>query len=433
MKKSVLIVLILFFSTLVYAECVDKPIEGFGATQGAEECGTYETYVVNTLEDDDVYPFTPGTLRDALRNANCRYITFEVSGTIELESQITVSSVQYITIDGSTASGGITITTVPGFSSTNGIYIHSGDDIVFKNIRFRDYTTSSGSSVAAFLSIPSGAHNIVVDHCSFTGSNKRNLYLGHTEDVTVQYSLFGGNTENVLLRESDNISIHHNIFVSSYKYNPSFQGTQANALILLDFVNNLVYDWGISHDSGTHLYLSSANVVNNYYISTGVSSDHASVRFMYGDQYGGGLYLDGNILPEYHIANGTVQVPYPAPEVTIYPTEIAGSIVLGEAGACPRDAIDQALVSPIDIEVGGVYCSDGTLGGICSEMRPYYCHNGELIERCSLCGCPGNRNCKPDGTCIPSKLKKTAIQKPLFSSEKENILGLIISFFRKVF
>jgi len=33
-------------------------------------------------------------------------------------------------------------------------------------------------------------------------------------------------------------------------------------------------------------------------------------------------------------------------------------------------------------------CGDGTLGGKCSDLKPYFCLNGTLVERASVCGCP---------------------------------------------
>ena len=41
-------------------------------------------------------------------------------------------------------------------------------------------------------------------------------------------------------------------------------------------------------------------------------------------------------------------------------------------------------------------CSDGTIYGECSQNRPFYCLNGTLVERASLCGCPPNEIPKGD-------------------------------------
>ena len=37
---------------------------------------------------------------------------------------------------------------------------------------------------------------------------------------------------------------------------------------------------------------------------------------------------------------------------------------------------------------GSSTCSDGTLNGICSKNKPYYCDNGNLVKSAYHCGCP---------------------------------------------
>ncbi len=44
-------------------------------------------------------------------------------------------------------------------------------------------------------------------------------------------------------------------------------------------------------------------------------------------------------------------------------------------------------------------CSDGTLYNQCSTNKPFYCENGNLIDKCSICGCPANTVCQ-DGNCV---------------------------------
>ncbi len=45
-------------------------------------------------------------------------------------------------------------------------------------------------------------------------------------------------------------------------------------------------------------------------------------------------------------------------------------------------------------------CNDGTVSGSCSINKPKYCDNGNLINRCSSCGCPSGTSCQSDGSCI---------------------------------
>jgi len=44
-------------------------------------------------------------------------------------------------------------------------------------------------------------------------------------------------------------------------------------------------------------------------------------------------------------------------------------------------------------------CSDGTPYGECSQTKPKYCQEGNLIDKCSICGCPSGFACQEDETC----------------------------------
>jgi len=45
-------------------------------------------------------------------------------------------------------------------------------------------------------------------------------------------------------------------------------------------------------------------------------------------------------------------------------------------------------------------CTDGTQYSQCSAKRPYYCSNGTLVRKCSICGCANSDyGCQPDGSC----------------------------------
>jgi hypothetical protein len=44
-------------------------------------------------------------------------------------------------------------------------------------------------------------------------------------------------------------------------------------------------------------------------------------------------------------------------------------------------------------------CSDGTLSGQCSKDKTKFCDFGNLVNKCSICGCPEGTTCKEDGEC----------------------------------
>lgn len=55
-------------------------------------------------------------------------------------------------------------------------------------------------------------------------------------------------------------------------------------------------------------------------------------------------------------------------------------------------------------------CSDGTPYGQCSATKPKYCDNGNLIDRCSVCGCSSG-NCLANDSCSGVSLPAYSISK----------------------
>lgn len=60
-------------------------------------------------------------------------------------------------------------------------------------------------------------------------------------------------------------------------------------------------------------------------------------------------------------------------------------------------------------------CADGTPYGQCSTNTPKYCKNGNLINKCSTCGCPSNQACQTDGSC------KTVVAQTLLLLVEDNL------------
>lgn len=45
-------------------------------------------------------------------------------------------------------------------------------------------------------------------------------------------------------------------------------------------------------------------------------------------------------------------------------------------------------------------CTDGTPYGQCSSNKPKYCNNGDLVNKCSTCGCLSGQQCAITGNCV---------------------------------
>ncbi len=329
---------VLAVSLLASAAPVDRrgerPLEGFGTTTGGG--GNETAYVVTSLANDG-----PGTLRDAL-SESMRNITFAVGGTIVLTDEIRVTR-HHLTLDGSTAPApGITITgsghSLLKFLSTAPDTAH---DIILRHLRFTDGYDN--------LQIGKGAHNVVVDHCSFRRAADGNLDIyERAHDVTVQWCILADNHKNSLIRNGcHGISLHHNLYASGDERSPQVQDT----CTVVDLVNNVVFDWDPEVDDwggdpgyGTRIRgYSTANLIRNVYVP-GERSDRARALILTGST---DVFVEGNRLPEEADSTGTTDSRWPAPPVTDMVPDLALAAVLEEAGAAPRDADDAGYVADV--------------------------------------------------------------------------------------
>ncbi|MFA6106503.1 MAG: glycosyl hydrolase 53 family protein [Patescibacteria group bacterium] len=54
----------------------------------------------------------------------------------------------------------------------------------------------------------------------------------------------------------------------------------------------------------------------------------------------------------------------------------------------------------VDLILPSQVCSDSTPYNQCSAVKPQFCDQGILKNDCSRCGCPANRTCQTDGSCL---------------------------------
>ena len=315
MKKIFSVIAAMALSTAAMAQ--DVP-----AFPGAEGHGRYATtggrggkvYHVTNLNDSGT-----GSLRWALSQAGPRTIVFDVSGYIDLTSNLAITS--NTTIAGQTAPGsGITLRYYT-------IELTKCDNVIIRFIRFR---RSQVKNVNDGADATWGRYrkNIILDHCSFSWSidevasfyDNRNFTMqwcnvtealanpGHSKGAHSYGGIWGG-------KEA---SFHHNFIAHVQNRAPRFNGARyewkgydqtryPNAIQaeIVDFRNCVMYNWG----NGNGCYGGPGggyiNMVNNYYkAGPGTKSKTRVTQVSVADNSNGGdtphmgyasrYYINGN-------------------------------------------------------------------------------------------------------------------------------------------
>jgi hypothetical protein len=159
-------------------------------------------------------------------------------------------------------------------------------------------------------------------------------------------------------------SWHHNILAHHSSRNPRASGNEQSGL--MDFRNNVVYNWGFNSAYGGELW--PRNWVNNYYKSGPATERKVRHRiFIQGDARGR-MFADGNFVVGFpsiskdnwdggidFTSDGTasestlrVNRPYTVAPVKTQSAEEAFELVLAHAGASKlRDSVDSRIINEI--------------------------------------------------------------------------------------
>ena len=183
-----------------------------------------------------------------------RTIVFDVSGYAHISGTLRVTASK-ITIAGQTAPG-------DGFGLKDGTFLVSSDDIIIRHLRFRD-----GNSADA-IDLDSGSLNSIFDHCDAMFSNDENMssFNSAPENMTFQWSLNAWGMESHScggLWDQNHVTSHHSLWAHNHTRNPKAR------TLLLDWVNNVTFDWDIGFilgDSDTPANWNT-NVIGNYFIA----------------------------------------------------------------------------------------------------------------------------------------------------------------------
>ena len=387
----------LFFFSFWLTSCAQQKISSSKADNtaiafpSAEGFGKYATggrggkvMVVKNLNDNG-----EGSFREAAEAKFPRIIVFAVSGTVHLNTPLSIKG--NATIAGQTAPGdGICLADQP--------VILAGNNIIVRYLRFRmgDKNQKGGMVDGNGGDDAFGGtrrNNIIIDHCSMSWSTDEAFSVYGGDSTTLQWNLISEPLNYSYHFETGDkdyehhgyggiwggkhTSAHHNLFAHCVSRTPRFDGARNIPLEFVDFRNNVIYDWGSNNayagEGGMY------NVINNYYRPGPNTKDVVKNRIV--NPYKklpkldyGKFYLSGNVseaAPDVTADNwkgvtmneGTdadkakakVDAPFAAEPVSTQSAKDAYDLVVREAGAnFRRDTLDARILSDVKNRTGKI-------------------------------------------------------------------------------
>lgn len=350
--------------------------EGFGKYTNGGRGG--KVFIISNLDDKG-----PGSLRDAVEAKGKRIIVFAISGTIHLESKLSIKG--DVTMAGQTAPG-------DGICLADQSVGLGGDNIIIRYIRFRmgDKYQKGGMVDGNGGDDAFGGtrrKNIIIDHCSVSWSTDEVFSVYAGDSTTLQWNLISEPLNYSYHFETGDkdyeqhgygaiwggkhLSAHHNLFAHCNSRTPRFDGIRNIPEENCDFRNNVIYNWGHNNvyagEGGTY------NIINNYYKPGPDTKDNVKTRIA--NPWSkppsisfGKYYVEGNYMEDAHEvstnnwqsvtlekgANADVSAvkkdkPLPIVDVTTQPAKAAYELVLNNVGAVlpKRDTLDERIINNV--------------------------------------------------------------------------------------
>lgn len=358
MKPLYFCFLLAFSAQFTTAQQIAFPgAAGFGRFATGGRSGS--VYHVVNLDDSGA-----GSFRDAVSKPN-RTVVFDLGGVIKIQDKIHVA--ENITIAGQTAPG-------------DGIVVY-GNGISFSNnciTRFIRFRGSINMPRGACVVVADSVHDVMFDHISVEWGRWDDFHIKDSKNITVQYSLIGEPIDpqrfGALFENPERVTIYHCLWIDNQSRNPKAKAG-------IEYVNNVIYNWGVNGLVGGHSgAVHNQDVINNYFIA-GPNSGHAFIgMFSATDQvYQSGNYADMN---KDGILNGrlVVDTDFLHAEATLKPArqntaipmedietaERAYYSVLKVAGASlHRDAVDERIIGYLKTlgKEGRIFKNEADAGG----------------------------------------------------------------------
>lgn len=360
------------------------------AFPGAEGYGKYATggrggkvFVISNLNDKG-----PGSFREAVEAKGKRIIVFAVSGTIHLETKLSIKG--EVTIAGQTAPG-------DGICLADNPVSLGGDNIIIRYMRFRmgdKYQSQAGmvdgsGSDDAFSGFK--RKNIIIDHCSMSWSTDEVFSIYAGDSTTLQWNLISEPLNYSYHFETGDrdwerhgfggiwgglhLSAHHNLFAHCNNRTPRFNGIRHTPTEFVDYRNNVIYNWG-----GNNIYAGEGgdyNIINNYYkygpntnknVKYRIANPGKNEKVGFGKWYVMGNVVDqandisknnrlgiviGNGGTEQDKKNTIIDKPHDAWPVPTQTAQEAYESVLKFVGASyKRDTLDERIINDVKSRSG---------------------------------------------------------------------------------
>ena len=147
--------------------------------------------------------------------------------------------------------------------------------------------------------------DIIIDHVSASWSIDESLSVTDSDRVTVQWSFITESLNNSCHPEgrhgfgslirygSGRISYHHNLYAHHNNRNP-----RVGDNITLDFVNNVIYDWGTdaSYSGAADEGITKVNYIGNYLVAGPNTPSNKRARALNGGSVNTWIYQTGNFI-----------------------------------------------------------------------------------------------------------------------------------------
>jgi pectate lyase len=380
--------------------------EGFGRYASGGRGGA--VYFVTTLADDG----SPGSLRHAVSQPEPRTILFAVSGTIRLNSRLSIQHGD-LTVAGQSAPGaGICLAGFP--------VSVDADNVIIRYIRCRMGDLNDVSADGADALGGRRHNNVIIDHCSVSWSTDECCSFYENSNFTLQWCLISESLNHSQHSKGPHgyggiwggmkASFHHNLMAHNKsrvpRLGPGATSTPTNELS--DVRNNVYYNYNGEGCYGAEAV--HANIVNNYYkpgpaafsfsrikrgriisIDKKIDNSFLAIEQVWGTFYIAGNYVEGHpaasadnwkygvynqINPRYGALSPAEKTalrlaePLPTDVITTHTPQQAYEQVLAYAGcSLVRDALDARIVEETRTNTAAFTGRQSKLPGIIDSQQ----------------------------------------------------------------